>query len=172
MFLNAIKLFFIKKSLKRTLHNDMKSSRISEIQNIGLLIENRNLSCKQVILDQLVANGIREENVSILVFKQNFKKKESVSLPTCGFKDLKLNGSFADGFVANFIATKFDLLISYYEVENPVMLSITKQSQASFKAGFTLENYFFNDINVKVDVSNAIGFTNELVKYLKILNKL
>lgn len=172
MFLNAIKLFFIKKSLNKSLFNEAQSGFVSEFKTVALLIEEAHLPKKTVIEDVLIANGITKNNLSVLVFKQEVKKEEKSEFPFFGMIDLKLNGGFKEGSVTEFINTKYDLLISYYDSENPVLLSVTKKSKAKFKVGFALENYFMNDLSVQTTLSDATSFSNELIKYLKILYKI
>lgn len=172
MFLNAIKLFFIKKSLNKKLFNEKQSGFVNEFKTIGLLIEEVNLSKKQMIEDVLVANGIAKTDISILVYKQDAKVGDNIALPVFGIVDLQLNGNFNGIAVSAFIETNFDLLISYYDVESPILLSVTKQSKANFKVGFALENYFVNNMSIQAETADVATFSNELMKYLKILYKI
>jgi hypothetical protein len=68
--------------------------------------------------------------------------------------------------------TPFDLLINYYDVEKSALLVVTNLSKAKFKVGFAAVNKKLNHFMINTEGGNYAIFTEELFKYLKILNKL
>jgi len=69
-------------------------------------------------------------------------------------------------------AQKFDLLISYYDVEKAILLTITHNSKAQFKVGFSSVDKRLNHLMINTNAENYKVFTHELFRYLKILNKI
>jgi hypothetical protein len=84
----------------------------------------------------LVQNGIEEQCVKILVFKDKIKKNETFDYPVFSNKDLSWTATFDKSEVKEFIAQKFDLLLNYYDTEKPALLLVSNQSKAAFKVGF------------------------------------
>jgi hypothetical protein len=74
--------------------------------------------------------------------------------------------------VNNFISERFDLLISYYDVEKAILLNITHNSKASFKVGFSSVDKRLNHLMINTNAENHIVFVHELFRYLKILKKI
>ena len=81
-------------------------------------------------------------------------------------------GEIVDQVIHDFIKTKFDLLISYYVIEKPILLVITNQSKAQFKVGFSTIDKRFNNLLIAATMDKYSIFVQELFKYLKILNKI
>ena len=71
----------------------------------------------------------------------------------------------------DFINEKFDLLISYYDVEKAILLKITHNSKAQFKVGFSSVDKRLNHLMINTNAENYKVFVHELFRYLKILNR-
>jgi hypothetical protein len=172
MFLNYIKDFFVKKILKNSLR-DVKSSSLSvSIQTVGLLIDASFFSQTEALVNELVANGITESNIKIIVYKDKFKKSDVYTYPVFGTKSLNWKGQITDPQVNDFVNEKFDLLISYYDIEKAILMLITQNSKAQFKVGFSSIDKRLNHLMINTDVENYKIFIHELFRYLKLLNKL
>ena len=63
------------------------------------------------------------------------------------------------------------MLISYYTSDKLPLIFATATSEAKFKVGI-LEESNTNDLVIKTDIKDTSTFEKELVKYLRILNKL
>lgn len=172
MFLNYIKDFFVKKLLKNSLR-DVKSSSLSvSIQTVGLLIDTSFFSQTEALVNELIANGIKENNIKIIVYKDKFKKSDVYTYPAFGAKSLNWKGQITDPQVNDFINEKFDLLISYYDIEKAILMLITQNSKAQFKVGFSSIDKRLNHLMINTDAENYKIFIHELFRYLKLLNKL
>lgn len=172
MFLNYIKDFFVKKLLKNSLR-DVKSSSLSvSIQTVGLLIDASFFSQTEALVNELITNGITETNIKIIVYKDKFKKSDVYTYPVFGAKSLKWKGQITDQQVNDFVNEKFDLLISYYDIEKAILMLITQNSKAQFKVGFSSIDKRLNHFMINTDVENYKIFIHELFRYLKLLNKL
>ncbi len=172
MFLNYIKEFFVKRRLKISLDNVKSTTLTTVVKTVGLLIDESYFLEKESLIKELTANGIAEENIKTLVYRDKFKKNEVYERPTFGPKDLNWNGGIDNAIVNDFINEKFDLLISYYDVEKAILLLITNNSKAHFKVGFSSVDKRLNHFMINTNAEKHSVFTHELFRYLKILNKI
>jgi len=172
MFLNYIKNYFLIKILKNNLKNVKASSLIASIQTVGLLIDESYFFEKEALVNELIANGILESNIKIIVCRDKWKKNEVYSQPTFGTKHINWNAQISNPAVNDFINEKFDLLISYYDVEKAFLLKTTNSSKAQFKVGFSSVDKRLNHLMINTNAENYKVFTHELFRYLRILNKI
>ncbi|MFE3848390.1 DUF6913 domain-containing protein [Flavobacterium sp. LB3P45] len=171
MFLNYIKDFYVKRKLKNSLHN-LKSNILSVgIETVGLLIDASHFTEKEALIKELIANGIPVKSIKTIVYKDRFKLNDVNS--QLGFTDKHLNwkGEIKNPNVNDFINEKFDLLISYYDVEKAILMLITHNSKAVFKAGFSTIDKKLNHLTIDMNVKNYKIFTAELFRYLKLFKQ-
>jgi hypothetical protein len=162
-----LKDFFIKKTLKNNLHNVKKEVFTSNIQTIGLLIDESDFRHSKALIEELVLNGINFERIKIVVYRNKFKGKKIYSFPTFTKKHVDWKGKSNIDFLTEFIETEFDLLISYYDVQKPILKLITNQSKARFKVGFTSIDKNINRWMIDTALENYKLFVFELFKYLR-----
>jgi hypothetical protein len=167
MFLNYIKGFFVKKSLKNSLNIAKNEAFTNKIQTIGLLVDESEFHHSEELINDLIQQGITVENIKIVAFRDKFKKKETYLLPTFGKSDINWKSEFEVEFLNEFIKTEFDLLISYYEIEKPLLMLITSRSNAKFKVGFSSVDQRINHWMMDTNSQNYKLFVTELFKYLK-----
>jgi len=172
MFLNYIKDFFLKRILKNSLRNVKSSTLGTPIQTVGLLIDESYFLEKDNLVKELIANGIIEKNIKVIAYRDKLKKNEVYSQPTFGMKHLNWKTEITNPEVNGFIIEKFDLLISYYDVEKAILLTITHNSKAYFKVGFSSIDKRLNHLMINTNAENYKVFTHELFRYLRILNKI
>ena len=172
MFLNYIKDFFVKKTLKKSFQNLKNIESVNVVKTIGLLVDTTRFLETELLIKQLTANGITPENITTIVYVDKFKKTQERTSLVFNSGDLKWNGEISSPEVNDFITQKFDLLISYYDIEKAILLKITHNSKAQFKVGFSSIDKRLNHFMIKTDVDNYTLFVSELFKYLKILNKI
>ena len=172
MFLNYIKNYFLLKILKNNLDNVKSSKDLTLIQTVGLLIDESYFLEKEDLISELIANGIQESNIKIIVYRDKWKKNEVYSQPTFGTKHLNWNAQITDATLREFIKDKFDLLISYYDVEKAFLIKVTNNSRAQFKVGFSSVDKRLNHLMINTNAENHTVFVHELFRYLKILNKI
>ena len=169
MFLNYIKEFFVKKSLKNNLRNVKNEVFTSRIQTIGLLVDESEFRYSNELISELTAQGIASENIKFVAYRSKFKKKKTYSRPTFGEKHVNWRGEITVDFLTEFTETEFDLLISYYEIEKSILMMITSKSKAKFKIGFAAVDKKLNRWMIDTDMENYKLFISELFKYLKSL---
>lgn len=172
MFLNYIKDYFLKRILKNSLQNVKSNSSSLPIQTVGVVIDESYFNETKALLEELMAGGIFENNIKIIVYRDKLKKNGVISQPTFNIKHLNWKAEFIDSTVNDFIKEKFDLLISYYDLEKAILLNITHNSKALFKVGFSSIDKRLNHLMINTNVENHKVFVHELFRYLKILNKI
>lgn len=167
MFLNYIKEFFVKKSLKNNLNNVKNGVFRSNIQTIGLLVDESIFHHSEGLIQELISQGISSEQIKIVAYRKKTEKNKTYLLPTFDKKSIDWKGNFTEDFLNEFIETKFDLLISYYDIENTILMMITSRSKAKFKVGFAAVDEKLNRLMINTDLANYKLFVSELFKYLK-----
>ncbi|PKB18165.1 hypothetical protein [Flavobacterium sp. 5] len=172
MFLNSIKSFLLKKSLKKQLVNLKDESLRTSVIKVGLFVDESNFLETAALKQEIISKGIVDSNIKILVYRDNLISKEVYSEPTFGLKDLNLKNEFTQQAINEFISDDFDLLINYYAEEKPFLLFFTNKSKAKFKVGFSTVDKRLNHLLINIAAEDYKGFTNELFRYLKILNKI
>ena len=87
-------------------------------------------------------------------------------------RNISWNGEIQQQEAVYFLAKPFDILISYYDVTKAPLLLATQQSKAVFKVGFSTVDKRLNHFMINTNAENYQVFSNELFKYLRILNKI
>lgn len=172
MFLKFIKDFGLKKIIKKKLAGYKPASSSDVVKTVGLLIDESYFFDKELLIENLVQQGISKSNIETLSFKERIKPKETVDCCHFTRKDISVTGSFEKEDVAAFINKPFDMLISYYDVEKAPLMLATLKSKANFKVGFSSVDNRLNNFMISSQAEKYTEFVSELFKYLKILNKI
>lgn len=172
MFLNYIKNFVLKKTLKKSVRNVQDESLYSPIIKVGLIIDESNFLGTAALKQEIISNGILEKNIKVIVYRDVLKSNEVYLESTFGLKDLNFKSEFTQQPINEFISEEFDLLINYYNEEKLFLLLLTNSSKAKFKVGFSTVDKRLNHFMINIDLDNYKGFITELFRYLKILNKI
>ena len=172
MFLNYIKNFFTQKIVKKSLSNAKVEVAAHTIQTVGIVFDESYFYEKEALIAELVKNGIQETHIKVLVFKNKIKKNEQFDYPVFSHRDLSWQATFSNSDVKDFMGEKFDLLISYYDIEKSALLLVSSLSKAKFKVGFASIDKKVNHFMINTNAENYQIFIDELFKYLKILNKI
>ncbi|MBP6556763.1 MAG: hypothetical protein KAX93_00940 [Flavobacterium sp.] len=172
MFLNYLKDFSTKKIVKKRLSNVKHSASETVIKTVGVIFDETYFNEREALVQELVQNGIAENAISILVFKDKIKKNEVFDYPTFSHKDLSWHGTVDKKEVKDFVSEPFDLLINYYDTEKAALLLVSHMSKAGFKVGFTSIDKRLNHFMINTNAENYKVFAEELFKYLRILNKI
>ncbi len=172
MFLNYLKNFFLKYTLKNKWQSVSTLATANTVQTIGVVVDESNFLEKDHLIESLVSHGFSPDAITIIVYRDSINKKETYSKFTFDLDAVNWNGVIKNAVVNQFIETKFDLLVSYYDIEKPILLLITNNSKAQFKVGFSSVDQRLHHLMITTDRANYSVFVRELVKYLKILNKI
>lgn len=172
MFLNYLKEFLVKKILKNSLLNVKIGSFFSTIKTVGLIVDESYFNHTQLLIKELVASGIAEENIELLLYKSKLNVNFASSVTKLETSHLNWKAQIKNEAVNAFLAKDFDLLVSYYDVDKAVLLVATHESRAKFKVGFSTIDKRLNNFMINVNPENYKVFVQELFRYLKILNKI
>ncbi len=172
MFLNNIKNLLIKKIVSKSLSNVKSVASDGLIKTVGIIYDESNLSEREDLILNLIKYGIEESAIKVLVFRDNVKKKEVFNYSVFSYKEVSWSANFDKPVIQSFVATEFDLLINYYDIEKAPLLLVSHQSKAKFKVGFAAIDKRVNHFMIDANAQNCQVFVNELFKYLKILNKI
>jgi len=172
MFLSYLKDFVTKKIVKKELSNTAPAPVEGLVKTVGILFDETYFREREALVAELVANGISPDAISILVFKDRIKNNEAFDYPVFSHKDIKWTAAIDKPEVKAFIRTEFDLLINYYDTEKAALLLVSHLSKAKFKAGFSAVDKRLHHFMIDTNAENYKVFSDELFKYLKILNKI
>ena len=172
MFLNYIKEFSVKRSIKKGLLNVTNETKSGTVKKVGLIIDETSFTDGELLINELLLNGILKENIKVVVYNDRLTKNNAATQTIFSLKDLNWNATFNNGLINDFINYEFDLLISFYNIEKAILMLVTQKSKAHFKVGFTSVEKKLNDLMIESSLKNYKVFTHELFKYLKILNKI
>lgn len=172
MFSNKIKDFIIKNNVKKRLSNVKHVASNDIIKTIGIVFDETESIEKELFINEMKKNGFESCQIEFIVFKENVKKTDVYNYPVFSFKDVSWTGAFTAENTNQFCSKKFDLLISYYTIEKPILVQLTNESKAQFKVGFANTNNHLHHFMIQSNIKNHTVFTTELFKYLKILKKI
>jgi hypothetical protein len=172
MFLKFFKNFSAKRILNKSSLNVNTEFSNKPIQKLGLLVDETFFAEKDKVVQLLINNGIEAKNITVLAFKNKYKKKEIVAYPHYSKEDVSWLGTIENKDALNFIAQEFDLLISFYDQKQIPLVIVTHQSKADFKVGFAEVDKRLNHFMINTAMENYTIFVEELFKYLRILNKI
>jgi len=171
MFLNFLKKFLLKRKLKKALSSLNSELSDEKIKTVGLLIDETYFTNKNQLIQDVTNQGINKNKISLLLYHDKEKKRD-LNFSSFSMKNVMWSGIIDDKEVVAFEAQKFDLLISYYDVEKAALLWVTQRSKAEFKVGFSTIDKRLNHLMIQTTAENNTIFIQELFKYLKILNKI
>lgn len=173
MFLKYTKDFILKKGLKKSLLDVKKETLESAITKVGLIVDETKFKETELLKQEIVSNGIATNKIKTLVFSNEKKRNETVLNSVFGYKDLSFKGEFRElSSVKVFLEQKFDLLINYYDNQEPILMFVTNNAKSKFKIGFSSVDKRLNHLFINIGLEDYRGFTHELFRYLKILNKI
>ena len=142
------------------------------IRTVGILFDQTYFHERDALIAELAAAGIDPQQISVLVFKDSIKKNEPLDAPSFSYKDFKWTARIDSPEIKAFTRKHFDLLINYYDTEKAPLLLVSHLSDATFKAGFSSVDKKLHHFMIDTHAENYKVFAGELIKYLRILNKL
>ncbi len=161
-----------KKYIEKRLKNRIVHSDKSKVESLGVIFsydENDNFDRFKTLTADL---EIKSTKTSIVAFTEDVNSESGMWESIYNPKDFGWKNNIKSKGLKEFINYEFDMLISYYTKENTELKLITAASKAKLKVGILQTDERFNDLIIKTDTKDIKTFTEVLIKYLKILNKL
>ncbi len=170
MFLNILKYKTLKKSAEAQLLKGQDIDLRGEIKEVGIILNQKDFSNKEFLVQELRKHKIKTEHIVFLISNAdlNTLKANEVAVKP---KDFDASGQLRNEKVAGFIQKKFDLLISYYDVDEPLLLWCTAHSKAKFKVGFSSVKINNNHFTLQLETGQHKSYIDELFRYIEILKK-
>lgn len=160
---------FIKNHIGDFLKKEAKKNQ-NKVENILIFVEG--VSEISIIKKELIEQlNINENQLEIVVFQQKVSNNE-VEYPTITPQNFGWYGKLKQEKFPFNLTKKYDLLINYSKVDNLYLNLLLLQMSISFKIGFSYFDDRFYDLLVNCNALNIAIYTNEIKKYLTILNKL
>lgn len=160
---------FLRKQLPKLLENTYESAS-DKVQNVLIFLDD--ISKKEVIESCLKKTfELPNFKIDLIVFQKKRNKNNNVE----GFytpQDFGWNGIIKSDQLNEILTNKYDLLINYSKVENIYTNLLLLQCKVAFRVGFAHFDKRFYDLLINCDPSEIELFTNEMRKYLAILNKI
>lgn len=172
MFLKRFKKKSNLNFINKVLNSREVSINSNKIESIGVILNLDEFNEREKLLLFFRSLGIRENKVKFITFISDEKNKLNSWDLYFNPKDFGWKGKINNVELQEFINTKFDALISYYKKDNIEMNTVTALSNANFKIGISNKDERLNDFIIDVEPNQFNIFKYELVKYLKVLNKI
>lgn len=171
MFLKIFRNNHYKKTIKKFLmRNKMPSTEI--IKNVRILVDEATFDKTEKLIEKLVSIGFRKETIKAMVLT---KERSYINTSNVAFfreVDIKTSKRTSNGEINFFFENKIDLLINYYKDDNLLLRFMTALADADLNVGFASEENNMNHLAIDVKPEEFLLFATEMVKYLKIINKI
>ena len=166
--MNWLRVFFIKRKIKRSVVLFDSSRFEGKMDRVGVLLDGNHFDDARLIEDSLRSIGIGHQELVFKILRKDSLLEVEKSINYCP-SNIKWNAEFKRKDLASFIENDFDLLISYYDQPELLLKYLKYSSKAKFKIGFSKLNDPINQLDIDTDLSDCSTFCLELKKYLTLL---
>ena len=172
MFLKAFKEKSNKKYLDQLLSKRKVNVDDKKIKNLGIIINYDEIEDFK-IFDALVARlKLDKKQVSVIAYTNDTRGLGN-SLNKCfNSEDFGWGGIIKNEEIEDFLNREYDLLISYYTADLLYLKLLSGSSQSQIKIGVLQSDARINDIIVNTNIGAVGVFSDEVIKYLTVLNKI
>ena len=172
MFLKIIKDFFLRRKIKHSLENYQLEYNTSKIKTIGIIIDESFFTETPVFLSQIRAVFPNDVAFSVLIYTDKSSNKLENKNEILNRSKISLTGSINHETTKQFLLTEFDLLLSFYDIHKPILKLLSIKSKSKFKVGLNKVNKKINHFVIQSVTTNYASIIVELIRYLKIVNKI
>ncbi len=172
MFLKLFRKRSNQKYINKILNS--KRSKISEkkIRSVGIILSLEEFKDYDKIKEIFTDFGINENRIKFITYISNKDFQLNHWDDYFSPEDFGWSGNITNIALNEFIDFKYDVLISYYRLDNTDLNLVTAKSKANFKIGISNFDQRLNDFIIDIGTEHINVFRNELEKYLKGLNKI
>ncbi|WP_029034663.1 DUF6913 domain-containing protein [Salinimicrobium terrae] len=167
MKITDIKLAVARKNLRQTGDNSVAESKECKL---GIILDEVNEESIKSFLKLKGDLNLQQHEVNIVSCREKGVKNGTFDYPVISKEDFGWSGKTSQAASA-FMAFQYDVLISFTASENKMADFLVSVTRARLKVGRKIpdQNGIF-DLTISAGLSEAEIFTEELKKYLKILN--
>ena len=172
MFFKRLK----KKSNQKYINNILNSRKASvddgPIKYVGVIFNYNEFKNYDQIRSLFKGIGINENRVKFITFIEDEKSRPNGWDAYFYPENFGWKGKIEGADLVDFVNEPFDALISYYQSDDLELNMATTISKANFKIGITDKDERFYDFIINIEPNQINIFKNELIKYLKVFNKI
>lgn len=170
--LKKFKLKSIKKFTAKNLEKRDISNRNNQMKHLGFLVHESYFDNFELLYNLGVDLGVQRKDVKVFTFVETKRKIPTLRIDQITNKEFSWRGEIQCQTANDFLEFPFDVLIGFYKNENEYLDALVSKSNAKFKIGFVGTDERLYDLLLDIDPKNIEVFKEELMKYLKILNKI
>lgn len=172
MILKGFKEKSIKKKFNAILKTQNVINKNHTIKNVGVIFNIEEVDDFEMFKTLADSLNILPNNIQVIAYANN-EKDAAFSWNTCFHSnDIGWHGKISNVELNSFLDKEFDLLISYYSANVLRLKLLTAYSKAKFKVSIFQDDARLNDLIINTKVNQFNAFKKELVKYLKVFNKI
>lgn len=142
-----------------------------KIRSLALVIDYEKQADLRPLLKLAEVLGVENDRVYILGYVQKKHKKVNYLIPVFAENSVSTRGKIKDADLEDFLNRSYDLAVHYHTLTDTSVRLVSALIKASLKAGIHEEAASTNDLTILTDEGDHQGFREELIKYLRILNK-
>ena len=172
MFLKRFKEKSIQKYVNSVLDNRKAAVHDRLIKSVGIVLNLEEYNNYDRLRQLIKSIRVKDNRVKFIAFIEDEKSAPNSWDSFFNPKNFGWKGKIDNVELEEFLETKFDILISYYTSDRLELNYVTAVSQANFKVGITNHDPRLYDLIIEIEPKHVQVFENELVKYLKVLNKI
>lgn len=172
MFFKRFKRKSNQKYINNILNNRKSSVDDRPIKYVGVIFNNDEFKNYDELRSFFKSIGINENRVKFITFIDDEKSRPNGWDAFFYPENFGWKGKIEGVDLVDFVNEPFDALISYYRSDILELNMATVLSKANFKIGITDKDERLYDFIINIDPNQINVFKNELIKYLKVFNKI
>jgi hypothetical protein len=172
MFFKRLKEKSNQKYINSLLSSQRPLVHAKKIDRVGVILNLSEFDNYDALRQLLKSIGVKDNRVSFIGFIEDEKEVPNSWDSFFYAKDFGWKGKVENVNFKEFTNQPFDALISYYKEDKYELKLATALSKANFKIGLTTYDERLNDFIIDVQPKELDVFKTELIKYLKVLNKI
>ena len=172
MFLKRFREKSNQKYINKLLSTQQRIVHDRKIGSVGVLLNFEEFHDYDALRKLFKNIGLNDNRLKFIAFIEDEKDRPNSWDAFFCTKDFGRHGKIANVELNEFIDYEFDALISYYNNSSLELNMVTAASKANFKIGLSNEEPRLFDLIIDLETQYVNVFEKELVKYLKVLNKI
>ncbi|PTM01475.1 MAG: hypothetical protein DA407_15925 [Bacteroidetes bacterium] len=172
MFFKRLKRKSNQKYMNNILNGRKASVDDRPIKSVGVIFNQEEFKNYDQIRSLFKGIGINENRVKFITFIDDEKSRPNGWDAYFYPENFGWKGKIEGADLVDFVNEPFDALISYYQSDDLELNMITTMSKANFKIGISNKDERLYDFIINMQPNQINIFKNELIKYLKVFNKI
>ncbi|GAB1857756.1 hypothetical protein MHTCC0001_25930 [Flavobacteriaceae bacterium MHTCC 0001] len=166
---------FREKSNKKFLNKLLSERKVNidnnPIKSLGVILNYDEINDFNVFNALAARLQVHTTQIKVIGYTFDIKNQDTLWHSCFNEKDFGWKGDIKNIELDSFLDKSFDVLISYYTEAHLELKLMTALSKSQLKIGILQTDLRLNDLIIKTNIKDINTFEDEVVKYLKILNK-